>query len=307
MDNNVVELTDLEMHFGDVKALKEINLTLPSGEVLGLFGHNGAGKTTMMKLILGVLNPTHGSISVMGSAPMSQSAAKIRQRIGYLPENVSFYQHLTGLEVLNFFARLKGVKKSVAIELLEELGLAHAMNRAVKTYSKGMKQRLGLAQATLTPPKLLILDEPTVGLDPVATQDFYVQVDKLKKEGCTVILCSHVLPGVEQHIDKAMILANGRTQAFGTLDELRSSAALPTHITAKGLNGALHANETLRPYLTGPDRLVVENEQKISVIRQLAAHPALEDMVITPPTLEQLYQFYMPAENNHPSVEEESQ
>ena len=204
-------------------------MNLNEGEVLGLFGHNGAGKTTMMKLILGVISPSRGKVEVMGMAPDSKEAWHCRSKVGYLPENVSFYDQLTGFEVLTYFAKLKGftnqaAKKQVT-DLLEQVGITHAMKRQVKTYSKGMRQRLGLAQAFIGQPKLLLLDEPTVGLDPIATRDFYNTVDQLKSNGSSVILCSHVLPGVEQHIDRAMIMSTGQLLAMGTLSELRQQAA----------------------------------------------------------------------------------
>ncbi len=154
-------------------------------------------------------------------------ANELRRRLGYLPENVQFYEQLSGREVLDYFARLKRVASGQVGELLERVGLAHAMDRRVKTYSKGMRQRLGLAQALLGEPRLLLLDEPTTGLDPMATKDFYGMVDELSRRGVSVILCSHVLPGVERHIDRAVIFGRGRMLAAGSIDELRESAALP--------------------------------------------------------------------------------
>src|SRR5690606_30958723 len=142
----------------------------------------------------------------------------------YLPENVMFYPQLTGRETLTHFARLKQANTRQIEELLSQVGLQHAADRRVKTYSKGMRQRLGLAQALLGNPRLLLLDEPTVGLDPIATQDLYVLIDRLRQGGTSVILCSHVLPGVEPHIDRAAILAGGQLEAVGTLASLRNEA-----------------------------------------------------------------------------------
>ncbi len=198
----VVEINQVTQQYQKVTALENLSLSIHGGEVVGLFVHNGAGKTTTMKLILGLLSPTLGGVKVLGKAPSTEAFHPMRYQLGFLPENVSFYPQLTGWEVLYYFAKLKRVSKSHADQLLEKVGLAHAANRKVKTYSKGMKQRLGLAQAMLTTPKLLLLDEPTVGLDPIATQDFYSMVDELKNQGCAVILCSHVLPGLEKHIDR---------------------------------------------------------------------------------------------------------
>lgn len=297
----IVSLTDVGKHYPKLTALHSINMQLNQGEVLGLFGHNGAGKTTMMKLILGVISPSHGQVEVMGVNPDSKEAWHMRAKIGYLPENVSFYEQLTGLEVLTYFAKLKGYDKKHAVALLEQVGVAHAMKRQVKTYSKGMRQRLGLAQAFIGQPKLLLLDEPTVGLDPIATAEFYQTVDQLKSQGTSVILCSHVLPGVEQHIDRAMILSSGKLLAAGTLAELRSQANLPIKIKPHGLNGALRQHSSMLKYLhdeTSNDVLLVPEQDKLKVLRELLAQESLQNIDIEPANLEQVYQYYLQCQHS---------
>jgi Cu-processing system ATP-binding protein len=292
----LVKLTNVGKSYPKLTALSAIDMELGQGEVLGLFGHNGAGKTTMMKLILGVIAPSQGNIAVMGVAPDSKEAWHMRAKIGYLPENVSFYEQLTGLEVLTYFAKLKGYDKKHAIDLLEQVGVAHAMKRQVKTYSKGMRQRLGLAQAFIGHPALLLLDEPTVGLDPIATADFYKTVDNLKNQGASVILCSHVLPGVEQHIDRAMILSSGKMLAMGTLEELRQAADLPVAIKVKGLNGSLRADSQLVKYLhdeNNGDVLTVPEQDKLATLRQLLAYESIKDVSVNSANLEQVYQYYL--------------
>lgn len=292
----LVKLSGVGKSYPKLTALDSVDMQLGQGEVLGLFGHNGAGKTTMMKLILGVISPSHGSVEVMGMAPDSKEAWHMRAKIGYLPENVSFYEQLTGLEVLNYFAKLKGFDKKHAIALLEQVGVAHAMKRQVKTYSKGMRQRLGLAQAFIGHPALLLLDEPTVGLDPIATADFYKTVDDLKNQGTSVILCSHVLPGVEQHIDRAMILSSGKMLAMGTLDELRQAAALPVSIKVQGLNGSLREDSQLVKYLLDEknnDLLTVPEQDKLATLRQLLAYESIKDLSVDSANLEQVYQYYL--------------
>ena len=204
---NAVEIQGVSQRYGSMTVLHDLSLNLGEGEVLGLFSHNGAGKTTSMKLILGLLAPSEGQVKVLGRAP---NDPQVRRQLGYLPENVTFYPQLSGRETLRHFARLKGAALGQVDELLEQVGLAHAADRRVKTYSRGMRQRLGLAQALLGEPRLLLLDEPTVGLDPIATQDLYQLIDRLRQRGTSIILCSHVLPGVEAHINRAAILAKGR-------------------------------------------------------------------------------------------------
>ena len=296
----LVSLSNVGKLYPRLTALNSIEMQLNKGEVLGLFGHNGAGKTTMMKLILGVISPSHGEVNVMGVAPDTKEAWHMREKVGYLPENVSFYEHLTGLEVLTYFAKLKGFSrqesKKHAIALLEQVGVAHAMKRPVKTYSKGMRQRLGLAQAFIGHPKLLLLDEPTVGLDPIATADFYQTVDQLKSQGTSVILCSHVLPGVEQHIDRAMILSSGNMLAMGTLAELRREANLPIKIKPHGLNGALRQDSHLAKYLLNEesiDILTVPDKDKLTTLRQLLAYESISDIDVEKANLEQVYQYYL--------------
>jgi len=292
----LVKLTNVGKQYSKLTALDSVDMQLAQGEVLGLFGHNGAGKTTMMKLILGVISPSHGNVEVMGMAPDSKEAWHMRAKIGYLPENVSFYEQLTGLEVLTYFAKLKGFDKKHAIALLEQVGVAHAMKRQVKTYSKGMRQRLGLAQAFIGHPALLLLDEPTVGLDPIATADFYKTVDDLKNQGTSVILCSHVLPGVEQHIDRAMILSSGKMLAMGSLEQLRAAADLPVAIKVKGLNGSLRKDSHLVKYLLDEkngDLLTVPEQDKLTTLRQLLAYESIKDVSVDSANLEQVYQYYL--------------
>ena len=291
--NAVVSLDNVSKHYKELKALSGVNLQLAQGEVLGLFGHNGAGKTTMMKLILGVVSPEFGKVSVMGMQPDDKSAWHMRAKMGYLPENVMFYEQLTGLEVLTYFSKLKGKNKAHAKQLLEQVGISHAQNRPVKTYSKGMRQRLGLAQAFIGEPKLLLLDEPTVGLDPNATAEFYRSVDELKTQGTSVILCSHVLPGVEQHIDRAMIISGGKTLALGTIAELRSQANLPVKIKHQGLNSDIASDSLLAGFIHEEDSLLVPEHEKINVLRQLLSNQSLTDVAVESANLEQVYQYYL--------------
>lgn len=293
MKTALVSLENVSKYYKNLQVLSAINLQLAQGEVLGLFGHNGAGKTTMMKLILGIISADAGNVSVMGVRPDDKSAWHMRAKMGYLPENVMFYEQLTGLEVITYFARLKGQSKAHAKALLEQVGIAHAMMRPVKTYSKGMRQRLGLAQAFIGEPKLLLLDEPTVGLDPSATADFYLSVDQLKTQGTSVILCSHVLPGVEQHIDRAMIISGGNTLALGTIAELRAQANLPTKIKPQGVSTALADDTLLQPYLDALGNLQVPEQDKVKVLRHLLADENLHDISVESANLEQVYQHYL--------------
>ncbi|MDP3977091.1 MAG: ABC transporter ATP-binding protein [Pseudomonas sp.] len=294
---NAVEIEGVSQQYGSMTVLHDLNLCLGEGEVLGLFGHNGAGKTTSMKLILGLLQASRGRVQVLGRSP---NDAMVRRQLGYLPENVTFYAQLSGRETLRHFARLKGAALGQVDDLLEQVGLADAMQRRVKTYSKGMRQRLGLAQALLGVPRLLLLDEPTVGLDPIATQDLYQLVDRLRQQGTSIILCSHVLPGVEAHINRAAILAHGRLQAVGSLASLREDAGLPALIRASGLKQSAqllqrwHADgHQARSVGVDGVEVVAVNGHKLGLLRQLLGDGEAQDIDIHQPSLEDLYRYYM--------------
>jgi Cu-processing system ATP-binding protein len=291
---SIVELRNVEKHYQNVHALKQLDLSLNQGEILGLFGHNGAGKTTTIKLILGLITPSAGQVQVFGEDPAGDNAYHLRRQLGFLQENVSFYQQLTGLEVVRYFAKLKGCDKKQCTDLLEQVGLSHAAHRRVKTYSKGMRQRLGLAQALLGEPKLLLLDEPTVGLDPIATQDFYQSIAQLKAQGSTIILCSHMLAGVEKYIDRALILGQGQLLAEGSLKQLRQQTDLPVSLHLHGSNITLP--EQLQDKATTHDDglyLQVSPQQKMATLRQLMTLSEVENIDLHMPSLDDIYMHYM--------------
>lgn len=294
---SAVEIQGVNQRYGSMTVLHDLSLTLGEGEVLGLFGHNGAGKTTSMKLILGLLTPSEGQVRVLGRAP---NDPEVRRQLGYLPENVTFYPQLSGRETLRHFARLKSAPLKQVDELLEQIGLAHAAERRVKTYSKGMRQRLGLAQALLGEPRLLLLDEPTVGLDPIATGDLYQLVDRLRQRGTSIILCSHVLPGVEAHINRAAILAKGQLQAVGSLAQLRAEAGLPVRIRATGIDDSAGwlkrwgaAGHSARSLGARSVEVSAINGHKLPLLRELLGEGEPEDIEIHQPSLEDLYRYYM--------------
>jgi Cu-processing system ATP-binding protein len=242
----------------------------------------------------------------MGEDPRGPDSELRRRSMGYLPENVSFYQQLSGREVLNYFARLKGESIRVVDGLLQQVGLDHAADRRVKTYSKGMRQRIGLAQALLGHPQLLLLDEPTAGLDPQATGEFYSLLDDLRAEGVSILISSHVLPGVERHIDRAIIMGHGRLRAQGSLDELRAQARLPLLIRAQG--GQSISDEPFRQLgyqltLNNGHQLQLEGplSGKMAAIRLLVNTPGIEDVEIIPPTLDSLYAHFNAAHDIKPA------
>lgn len=204
-------------------ALKNVSLRVDQGEIFGLLGPNGAGKTTFIKLLLGIVRKSGGQAQMLGHPAGSRAGRKM---VGYLPENLRLPKHMTGLTALDYFGRLSNVPGSVikrrAPELLELVGLAGRGKDSVAKYSKGMAQRLGLAQALLHEPELLMLDEPTDGLDPVARSQVRELLIQLKKErGATIFLNSHLLQEVEQVCDRVAILHHGELRFVGSVDEIR--------------------------------------------------------------------------------------
>lgn len=204
-------------YYGEVLAVDGMILTIHKGETLGLIGHNGAGKSTLFKMMLGLIPQTSGEININGTSVNGGAFRELRRSIGYLPENVVFYENLTGLETLQFFASLKGCKLNTCLPLLEKLGLAHAAHRRVDGYSKGMRQRLGFAQALLGKPRILFLDEPTTGLDPEAIREFYTILQELNAQGVTVVITSHILSEIQERVQRLAVLKSGKLHALGKI------------------------------------------------------------------------------------------
>lgn len=206
-----------------VVAVRDLSLQVKEGEVYGLLGPNGSGKSTTLKILLGLVSPTGGTTRVFGH---DSSKVASRRDVGYLPENPYFYKFLTGVETLRFFGRLCGMGRRElgkrVDELLDMAGLADARDRRVGSYSKGMLQRIGLAQALIHDPRLLVLDEPTAGVDPVGSREIRDLILGLKARGKTILLCSHLLSQVQEICDRVGILARGRLVREGRVEDLLS-------------------------------------------------------------------------------------
>ena len=225
--DDIVVVHSLEKIFCDfwgrpkAKAINEVNFEVRRGEVFGLLGPNGSGKSTTIKILLGLLNPTRGAVRIFGRSPRD---VKTKERIGYLPEESYLYRFLDSEETLDFFGGLFALdneeKKRRSEQLLEMVGLKGVQMRTVGEFSKGMQRRIGLAQALINDPDLVILDEPTAGLDPIGCREIKDLILNLKARGKTVILSSHLLSDVEDVCDRAVIYYGGKVQQYGTLEEL---------------------------------------------------------------------------------------
>jgi ABC-2 type transport system ATP-binding protein len=209
------------------RALENLNLAIEEGQIYGLLGPNGSGKTTTIKLLLGLIFPTQGSITIEGLSP---SNAESRRSLGFLPEESYFYDFLNAEQTLDFFGRLFGMPKRDrrrrSRELIEWVGLENDRKRKLKEYSKGMRRRVGLAQALFNDPKLVVLDEPTSGLDPLGHRDVKDKLKELRSQGKTILLSSHLLADIEDVCDQVHVLYQGKTVKQGSLTELTSQKNL---------------------------------------------------------------------------------
>lgn len=205
-------------------AVKDISFSVAEGEIFGFLGPNGAGKTTTIKALLGLITPDAGTLDLCGFPAASMGW---RSMVGYLPEHPTFYDHLSGHELVTWFGRLSKMSKAAAQasaeKLLNDVGLGHAMHRRLRSYSKGMLQRAGIAQALVADPRLLILDEPMTGLDPLGRAEIRKLLLRLKSEGRTIFYSTHILPDVEMTCDRVAIVDRGEVRRVGRLDEILSA------------------------------------------------------------------------------------
>ena len=294
----VIVARGVRKHYGPIHAVDGVDLEVRSGELFGLIGHNGAGKSTMFKMMLGLIPLTAGEIRIDGAPVPGSDFRTVRRKIGYLPENVVLYDNLTGTETLDFFARLKGVSTANNAAVLERVGLMHAAKRRVREYSKGMRQRLGFAQALLGKPRILFLDEPTTVLDPEAIRGFYAILRQLKSEGVTMVITSHILAEIQERVDRLAIMAAGKVQATGTVQALREQMDLPLWFDVRV---APEDFEAVRNALGGLPVGAIEardghvavqcaRDAKMAVIAALATlNGKVRDLTVREPSLEDVF------------------
>lgn len=284
MSETVIETRDLSKEYRDfwgkrkVLALDGLNLEIKRGEVFGYLGPNGSGKTTSVKLLLGLLFPTSGSAKVLGQPPGSVRA---NQRIGFLPEESYLYRFLNAEETLDFYGRLFKIptreRRKRIDRLIDRVGLDHARKRQLKEYSKGMARRIGLAQALINDPDVIFLDEPTTGLDPIGTREMKDLIVDLKKQGKTVFMCSHLLADVEDVCDRIAILFQGKLEVIGKVSELLTEEGV---VSFRGENVSSETAEEIRRILEADGSYV--GTEKVSrsledlflrVVREKSAKP----------------------------------
>ena len=296
-----LEVQGVYKSFGPVKAVQGVSFTVPAGRVCGLLGSNGAGKTTTILMLLGLSEPSAGSARVAGLDPVRQPL-EVKRRVGYLPDNAGFYGGLTGRANLRYTARLNGLRGAAVEERIEtvlaQVGLADAADGRVETYSRGMRQRLGFAQALLGRPRILFLDEPTTGLDPEAIREFYAILRGLRAEGVTMVLTSHILAEIQERVDRLAIMAAGRIQATGTVQALREQMDLPLWFDIRLAPGDFDAVRAVLGRLPvsaieardGHIAVQCRREAKMTVLEALAALDGkVLDLHVREPSLEDVF------------------
>lgn len=296
-------------YYGQTPILQNVSLTLNKGECLALVGHNGAGKSTLIKILLGLIAPTTGLVKVLGGDVLNRRFAGQRRKIGFLPEQVLFQKNMTGREALSFYARLKAVRRAQIDDLFHRFDLVKAADNRISTYSKGMRQKLGMAQALLGEPELLILDEPTSGLDPIARQQIYRILGEEKQKRTSILISSHVLTEIDERIDRVLILNSGTVVADGTLAGLSQKQAVLSRITIEAspesceqitavFSHELKVDRTTERTLT----LHCESTRKVPILNSIyALGISFSDIRITEPSLEEIFGTYMhkPEESCH--------
>jgi len=306
----VIETSGLVKRYGRFPAVDGIDLTIEKGEVFGLLGPNGSGKTTTILLLLGLTEPTAGTIKVLGLDPLRQPLA-VKRRVGYLPDQIGFYDHLTARENLAYTARLTGLvstdaEKRIAAAL-ERVRLADVRDKRVATYSRGMRQRLGLAEVLVKQAEIAILDEPTSGLDPQSTQELLDQIRELAGEGVTIVLSSHLLGMMQTICDRVALFRKGRIGLIGKVAELTGNVLGGTHVVeveasgadlAAVLNGAPHIS-TVTPLKAGHWRVDTDDDVRADIARRVvSAGGALHAMTIRQSGLDEVYVRFFEGENH---------
>ncbi|MEW5986838.1 MAG: ABC transporter ATP-binding protein [Chloroflexota bacterium] len=312
MSDSVLETSNLTKRYGDFTAVQQLNLAVSRGEVFGLLGPNGAGKTTTILMLLGLTEPTAGKVQVLGFDP-ARHPLSVKARVGYLPDQVGFYDELTARENLVYIAKLNGLARQEAygrIETaLQQMGLGEVTHKRVAAFSRGMRQRLGVAELLIKRPQLIIMDEPTLGLDPEAAREFLDNIRHLKAQGITILLSSHLLHQVQAVCDRVGLFHRGQMVLEGAVPELARrvlGGAYRIHLEAHDADGLDVALRHL-PGVTAVNQVdtvgyVVEAD---SDLRAEAARTVVQtggrllSLSVETPSLDDIYARYFQTEVHH--------
>jgi ABC-2 type transport system ATP-binding protein len=304
MSETVIEATGLTKRYGRTVAVDHLDLTVNKGEVFGVLGPNGSGKTTTILMLLGLTEPTEGNVRVLGFDPLRQPL-EVKRRVGYLPDLVGFYDLLTARENLAYTARLAGKTSAETAgpinDALARVGLSDVADRRVGTYSHGMRQRLGLAEVLVKRAEIAILDEPTNGLDPQATQELLTLITELRNDGMTILLSSHLLGLVQTICDRVALFRQGRVGLVGKVPDLALKVLGGTYIVeveADGIDLAatlagLEGIGSVTDSGAGVSRVDADRDLRPDIARRIVdAGGALRNMAIRRASLDEVYVRY---------------
>jgi ABC-2 type transport system ATP-binding protein len=285
---NVIEVRELHKNFGRVQALRGLNLEVPQGEVLGFLGPNGSGKTTTIRILLGLLRSDKGTISLLGGDPWKDAVA-LHKKLVYVPGDVALWPKLTGGEVIDVLSSLTGgLEPERKKRMIQKFDLDPT--KKARTYSKGNRQKVALVAALASRAELLILDEPTSGLDPLMEAAFTDCIQEIKKEGRSVLLSSHIFSEVEKLADTITIIKEGVTVESGTLAELRHLTRTHVSVILKKDASALRSFRGIHDFLASGQHISfsLDNEAMPAVLEQIAALDPI-GLTVNPPSLEDLF------------------
>lgn len=306
MGELVIQTKGLTKRYGDFVAVDSLNLSVEQGQIYGLLGPNGSGKTTTILMLLGLTEPSAGQVRVLGFDPVRQPLS-VKSRVGYLPDQVGFYEGLTARENLIYIAKLNGLARDEAYRridpAIQRMGLSEAAHHKVKTFSRGMRQRLGVAELLLKQPQIIIMDEPTLGLDPEAARLFLRMILDLRSEGMTVLLSSHLLHQLQEVCDRVGLFRRGQIVLEGTVDELaRRVLGGAYHVKLEANGSRQPLADVLRALpgvvgvqMNGSDRFVLETKTDLRAEAADAVMQAggrLKSLDINTPSLDDIYAQY---------------
>ena len=306
----VIEARGLVKRYGGFTAVNGIDLTIEKGEVFGLLGPNGSGKTTTILLLLGLTEPSGGTIRVLGLDPLRQPLS-VKRRVGYLPDQIGFYEHLSAGENLAYSARLAGLSSVEAgkriADALQRVRLSDVRDKRVSAFSRGMRQRLGLAEVLVKGSEIAILDEPTSGLDPQSTQELLELIRELAADGVTIVLSSHLLSMMQSLCDRVALFRRGRIGLIGKVSELTADVLGGTHVVEVSAGGvdlpavlkdAPHVS-TVTPLSAGRWRVDADADVRADIARRVVtAGGALSEMTIRQSSLDEVYVRFFEGEEH---------
>ena len=299
-----INYQNIDFSYGKYPILKAVNFSVAAGQCCALIGHNGAGKTTLIKLLLGMIKPDAGTVTLCQFNPIGKNEKLIKSQIGFVPESIHFHPHYTGLELMQYVAKLK---KATAEDIQAKLKLTNiqfAQHKTIGEYSKGMKQRLGLAQAMLGDPKVLILDEPASGLDPDSRQILYRSLQAHAKAGNTVMFSSHALNDIESYIDHIILLNEGGVLMDCSIQEYRQSLKLPVTIEIQTTESDSGFRQKLQQFgkVEYKDNITyaeVEYSHKLAALAFISAADCVTDLRLLDASLETIYHELLKKEHNN--------